>query len=136
MAQSADPVACDNPDRIGGLAEHDGEYKVADIDASDARVVGLIAVVDAPLRIEVEPTARRQKWIARFGGRVLCVSSWPFVKSARVLLGDGYPADAQIEMWRRDADEWDLRGRLDEVAGTRIDGERARKGPVIVFPSG
>ena len=75
----------------------------------------------------VEPTASRRKWIARLDDRVLCVSSWPFVKSARLLLADGYSADTQIEMWRPNTGEWALRGRLGAVAGTLIDGETAKR---------
>ena len=60
-----------------------------------------------------------------FGDRVLCVSAWPFVKSARLLLAEGYPADTVIEMWRPNSDEWALRGRLGAVAATVIDGETA-----------
>ena len=54
----------------------------------------------APLRIVIEPTASGRKWTARLGDRVLCTSAWPFVRSARLLLDEGHPADALIEMWR------------------------------------
>ena len=77
----------------------------------------------APLRIVIEPTASGRKWIARLGDRVLCVSASPFVKSARLLLDEGYPADAVIEMWRPNTEEWALRGRLGAVAA---DGHRRR----------
>jgi hypothetical protein len=79
----------------------------------------------APLRIVIVPTASRKKWTARLNDRVLCVSAWPFVMSARLLLAEGYPADAVIEMWRPNSDEWALRGRLGPVAATVIDGETA-----------
>ena len=82
----------------------------------------------APIRIVIEPTASRRKWTARLGDRVLCVSAWPFVKSARLLLDEGHPADAVIEMWRPNTDEWALRGRLGAVAATVIDGETASRG--------
>jgi hypothetical protein len=70
-------------------------------------------------------SASGRKWIARLDDRALCVSSWPFVKSARRLLSEGYPADAVIEMWRPNTHEWALRGRLAAVAATVIDGETA-----------
>jgi hypothetical protein len=79
----------------------------------------------APLRIVIVPTPSGRKWTARLGERVLCVSAWPFVKSARLLLAEGYPADAFIEMWRPNSDAWALRGRLGAVAATVIDGETA-----------
>jgi hypothetical protein len=76
-----------------------------------------------PLRIVIVPTASGQKVIARLGDRVLCVTVWPFVKSARLLLAEGYPADTVIEMWRPNTDEWALQGRLGAVAATVMDGE-------------
>ena len=79
----------------------------------------------APTRIVIEPTASGRKWIARFGDRVLCVTAWPFVMSARLLLAEGFPADTVIEMWRPNSDEWALKGRLEAVAATVIDGETA-----------
>jgi hypothetical protein len=80
-----------------------------------------------PLRIVIEPTASGQKWIARLGTRVLRVTAWPFVMSARLLLGEGHPADAVIELWRPKSTEWALRGRLGAVATTVIDGETASR---------
>ena len=77
----------------------------------------------APLRIVIEATASGQKVIARLGDRVLCVTVWPFVKSARLLLAEGYPADTVLEMWRPNTREWALRGRLGAAAATVIDGE-------------
>jgi hypothetical protein len=71
----------------------------------------------------IEPTASGQKVIARLGDRVLCVTVWPFVKSARLLLAEGYPADTVLEMWRPNTREWALRGRLGAAAATVIDGE-------------
>ena len=62
---------------------------------------------------------------ARLGDRVLCVTAWPFVMSARLLLAEGFPADTVVEMWRPNSDEWALKGRLGAVAGTVIDGETA-----------
>jgi len=75
----------------------------------------------------IEPTASGQKWIARLGTRVLRVTAWPFVMSARLLLGEGHPADAVIELWRPKSTEWALRGRLGAVATTVIDGETASR---------
>ena len=80
------------------------------------------------LRIVIQPRSSGRKWIARLGDRVICVSATPFIKSARLLLNEGYPPDAVIEMWRPDADEWALRGRLGTVAATVIDGEKASQG--------
>ena len=77
----------------------------------------------APLRIVIEATASGRKWIARLDDRVLCVSAWPFVKSARLLWAEGYPADTVVEIWRPNTDEWAMRGRLGAVAATVIDGE-------------
>ena len=79
------------------------------------------------LRIVIEPTRSRRKWIARLGDRGLCAAAAPFVKSARVLLAEGYPADTTIEMWRPNTAEWALRGRLGAVAATVIDGEKAAR---------
>ena len=81
----------------------------------------------APFQIVIEPTVSGRKWIARLGKRVLCVSAWPFVKSARLLLDEGCPADAIIGMWRPNAEEFALRGRLGAVAATVIDGETTRR---------
>jgi hypothetical protein len=81
----------------------------------------------APLRILIEPTASGRKWIARLRDRVLCVSAWPFVKSARRLLAEGHPADTVIEMWRPNTADWALRGRLGAVAATVMDGETASR---------
>jgi hypothetical protein len=77
------------------------------------------------LRIVIQPTRSSRKWIARLSDRVLCVAAAPFVKSARLLLAEGYPADTMIEMWRPGTVEWALRGRLGAVTATIIDGETA-----------
>jgi hypothetical protein len=86
----------------------------------------------APLRIVIQPTASGRKWTARLGDRVLCVSAWPFVRSAHLLLDEGYPADAVIEMWRLNTADCALRGRLNAVAATVVGGEtgsrRAKNG--------
>jgi hypothetical protein len=77
----------------------------------------------APLLIVIEPTPSGRKWTSRLHDRVLCVTASPFVKSARLLLAEGYSAGAVIEMWRPNTDELALRGRLGAVAATIIDGE-------------
>jgi hypothetical protein len=86
----------------------------------------------------IEPTTSGRKWIASLDDRVLCVTAWPFVKSARLLLAEGYPADATVEMWRPNTDEFALRGRLGTVAATVIDGESdvgcAKNGLPVRFP--
>ena len=82
---------------------------------------------NALLRIVIVPTASRKKWTARLDDRVLCVSAWPFVISARLLLAEGYPADTMVEVWRPNTDEWALRGRLGAVAATVMDGETAKR---------
>lgn len=66
----------------------------------------------APLRIVIEPTTSGRKWTAGFNDRVLCRSALPFVMSARVLLAEGYPADAVVEMWRPNIRKWGLRGQV------------------------
>ena len=45
------------------------------------------------------------------------------MRSACVRLAEDYSPDAVIEMWRANAAEWALRGRLGAVAATVIDGE-------------
>jgi hypothetical protein len=86
-------------------------------------VKGVTTVAQAsPLRLVIQPTASGRKWTARLRDRVLCASVWPFVKSARVLLAEGHPADTVIEIWRPNTDEWAMRGRLGAVAATVIDG--------------
>jgi hypothetical protein len=80
------------------------------------------------LQIVIEATASGRKWVALLRERVLCVSAWPFVKSARLLLAEGYPADTMVEVWRPNTAEWAMRGRLGAVAATIIDGEMASRG--------
>jgi hypothetical protein len=82
----------------------------------------------SPLRLVIEPTASGRKWTARLDDRVLCVSVCPFVKSARRLLAEGHAPDTMMEMWRPNAAEWALRGRLGAVAATVVDGETASRG--------
>ena len=104
-----------------------GETRDDSAPDNTARAVTTIARA-SPLRLVIEPTASGRKWTARLRDRVLCVTVWPFVKSARVLLAEGHPADTVIEMWRPNTDEWALRGRLGAVAATVIDGEAGSRG--------
>ena len=76
------------------------------------------------LRIIIEPTKNGRKWTARIGDRVLCVAAAPFVKSARLLLAEGCPAETVIEMWRPGTNAWALRGRVGPVASVVLDGEK------------
>ena len=57
------------------------------------------------LKIVIEPTRSGRKWIARLDDRLLCVTVWPFVKSARLLLAEGYPADTVAEIWCPNTDD-------------------------------
>src|SRR5258708_3503005 len=75
----------------------------------------------AALRIVISPTPSGRKWTASLKDRLICRSAWPFVVSARLLLAEGSPADAMVEMWRPDSDEWALSGRLGEVRQLRTD---------------
>jgi hypothetical protein len=45
-----------------------------------------------------------------------------------LLLAEGHPADTVIEIWRPNADEWAMRGRLGAAAATVIDGETGSPG--------
>jgi hypothetical protein len=96
------------------------------------------ANLPASLQIEISPTASGRKWTARLGTRAVCRCASPFITSARVLLAEGHPADAVIELWRPNTDEFALRGRLGAVAATLIDGETAKRaaknGAPIRFP--
>ena len=108
---------------VGGLGE------ASDDSAHTHTVKGITTVARAsPLRLVIEPTVSGRKWTARLGDRVLCVSAWPFVKSARRLLAEGHRADTLVEVWRPNAAEWAMRGRLGAVAATVIDGEKASRG--------
>ena len=102
--------------------------------ATNAKAIAEKTQADA-LRIVIRPTRSSRKWIARLGDRVLCVAAAPFVKSARLLLAEGYPAETMIEMWRPNTAEWALRGRLGAVAATVIDGEKAPRGAKNGLPS-
>jgi hypothetical protein len=104
--------------------------ETCDVSAPAHTVQGVTTA--SPLRLLIEPTPSGRKWTARLGDCVLCKSTSPFVKSARLLLDEGYSADAVIEMWRPNTDEWPLQGRLGAVAATVMDGEttsrRAKNG--------
>jgi hypothetical protein len=89
----------------------------------------------AASRIVIEATASRRKWTARLDDRVLWVTASPFVKSARLLLDEGYSANAVIEMWRPNTDEWALRGRLGAVAATIMDGDTSSHCAKSGFPA-
>jgi hypothetical protein len=95
--------------------------ETCDVSAPAHTVQGVTTA--SPLRLLIEPTPSGRKWTARLGDCVLCKSTSPFVKSARLLLDEGYSADAVIEMWRPNTDEWALQGRLGAVAATVMDGE-------------
>jgi hypothetical protein len=86
----------------------------------------LSTLTSAPLLIVIEPTASGRKWIARVGDREVCKSTSPFVKSARLLLDEGYSADAAIEMWRPNTDDWALQGLA--LRQERLSGSRSRAG--------
>lgn len=79
----------------------------------------------APMRIIVTLTTSGRKWRATLGGRVLCTSAAPLVKSARVLIAEDFGPNLVIEMWRAGTDAWALRGRLGVAAATLLDGETA-----------
>jgi hypothetical protein len=114
---------CKAPAQRGGASRHRANLNGAGEIATDVKPVAEKSQEDA-LRIIIEPTKSGRKWIARLGDRVLCVEAAPFVKSARFLLAEGYPAETLIEMWRPNTAEWGLRGRLEAVAATVLDGEK------------
>ena len=101
--------------RVGAAPRSDGS----------SNLEGAAEIATAALRIIIEPTKSGRKWIVRLDNRIVCVSAWPFVKSARRLLAEGHPAEAVFEMWRPGDDAFSLRGKLGAVAATVMDGERA-----------
>ena len=101
-----------------------GETRDDSAPDSTAQAVTTIARA-SPLRLVIEPTASGRKWTARLRDRVLCVTVWPFVKSARLLLAEGHPADTVIEMWRPNTDEWAI---ARSPRRRRRDGHRRRDG--------
>jgi len=117
--------------QTSALQQATSSYPALDEHASQITPVKPTAAV----QIVISPTPSGRKWIALLDQRVLCVSAWPFVKSARLLLAEGYPADTMVEMWRPNADEWALRGRLGAVAATVIDGETAPRSAKNGVPS-
>jgi hypothetical protein len=113
MAQTKDPTSC------GGS----GGVRVTD--QLDGPVAPTNNRSQKPLQVVVTPTGR--KWRAMFSGRMLCVSTSPFIASARILIVQGFDPNCIIEMWHGGAAEWALRGRLGAVAATLIDGETAAR---------
>jgi hypothetical protein len=90
------------------------------------QVINTIVPASA-LRLVIEPTPNGRKWTARLNDRVICCSVWPFVKSARLLLAEGHPADTMVEVWRPNTAEWAMRGRLGPVAAMVIGGETSSR---------
>ena len=126
VASKSNPVPELTQARVGasqrgdGAANLDGDAEIV----TDAELVTKKPLADV-LRIIIEPTKSGRKWIVRLDNRIVCVSAWPFVKSARRLLAEGHPAEAVFEMWRPGDDAFSLRGKLGAVAATVMDGERA-----------
>jgi hypothetical protein len=76
------------------------------------------------LQVFVSLSRSRRKWRADFDDKTLCVCTSPLIKSARILIAQGFDPACAIEMWRVGAETWSLRGRLGVVAATVIDGEK------------
>jgi hypothetical protein len=112
------------PPPKGGSKVHRAHVGAAGGIATDAKPQADKSQSDT-FRIIIERTKSGRKWVARLDDRVLCVAAAPFVKSARLLLAEGYPAHSFIEMWRSNTAEWALRGRLGAVAATVLDGDKA-----------
>ncbi len=79
------------------------------------------------LQVVVSLTASRRKWRADFNGKTLCVSASPLIKSARILISQGFDPSYEIQMVRPGEETWALRGLLGVVAATVIDGEKASR---------
>ena len=124
LAESTQVRVCAAPAQQGDGRGRTNFVGVAEIATDAAEPITEKSQAEA-LRIIIEPTRSGRKWVARLGDRVLCAAAAPFVKSARLLLAEGYPAETLIEMWRPNTAEWALRGRLGAVAATVIDGETA-----------
>jgi hypothetical protein len=118
----------ETPPLAGGGAEKN-DLLGSEIDLSNRRSSDSLQVV----RIVVAASGR--KWRAVFDGRLVCVSTCPFVMAARLLIAEGIDPSCMIEMYHAGADAWALRGRLDEVAAVVLDGEKAsrsaRNGPPV-----
>jgi len=88
--------------------------------------------LQAQARIVVTPTTG-QKWRAALG---ICAATAPLVMSAGVLISRGHGASAILELWHAGSDAWALRGRLEIIAATVVDGElkgmrRAKNGSPV-----
>jgi hypothetical protein len=77
------------------------------------------------LQVVVSLTPSRRKWRADFNGKTLCVSTSPLIKSARILIAQGFDPDCTIETVRAHDKVLLLSGRLGIAAATVIDGEKA-----------
>jgi hypothetical protein len=76
------------------------------------------------LQVFVSLSPSRRKWRADFNGKTLCISTSPLIKSARILIAQGFDPDCMIETVRAGDKSRLLRGRLGVVAATVIDGEK------------
>jgi hypothetical protein len=91
--------------------------------------MGKIVIVVAP---HLEPAmmgdgkVHRDKFEARLGDRLLCVSWTPFVDSARALLAEGVDPNTTITMRHLGKDHDALRGTLGVVGGLRVSGPNFR----------
>jgi hypothetical protein len=92
----------------------------------------------ATIRIVITPALSRRKWWASLDGEKLCVLASLLITSARLLIANGVDPTRNVEMWHLRATAWSLRGRLDKVAATLLDGEKAtrpaKNGAPIRFP--
>jgi hypothetical protein len=137
LADLTQAWVCKVPAQRSDASVHRANLDGAGDNATNAKPVAKKSQAGV-LQIVIQPTRTGRKWIARLGDRVLCVSATPFIKSGCLLLAQGYPPDAVIEMWRPNTTEWALRGRLGAVAATVIDGETAprcaKNGAASRFP--
>ena len=80
------------------------------------------------IAITIHPAVDRAgKYEARHEGRVLCLSTAPFVDAARVLVARGHDPDESMAMFRAGKSESDLTARLGYAA--KIDIHEGRNGP-------
>jgi hypothetical protein len=75
---------------------------------------------EAFLELVVAPASQAGKFEARLTGRTLCVSTTPFVDSARVLLAEGVNPAAVLTMRHEGSDTFALRSRLGSAAGLTV----------------
>jgi hypothetical protein len=101
----------------------------------DSAADHLIQAVTSLLRLVIDPTLSGRKWIALLDDRLICRSAWPFVKSARLLLAEGYPADTVVEIWRPNTDEWATPGRAAPRTAHLLElaSEMAKGGPPVAL---